>query len=424
MVHECTKEASNPSEKVIELQRESASAAFAEFEDEDGLVASTPAILPGISSASCFKAEAEQASGKAHAKTKARTTSRSTKQPNAKQAQVLATRQRAKTMREYEAAKMSLIKARVAGEEVLEKTAYEVHATSQQVEEDVTLDIIRSRMSMVQAALVSSTGSVDKNKEADLHLYELCMADPYLRDFQSTLLASEEGVQTYGSITYVRETTLELQPTVEKVSALMDNQRNALAVLTKIAASLLSESACWKNGVAALKKARLEEERAYLRAQEKLKKQEEAKRAAEEARRKKKEAKDAAKAEAMQGAEEKHALEDQKDDHGGGDETDKKHKGRHRRTVRDLEETDPSVLRHLRSSQLLSATRTVDTIPLFLEQIASIPGVLAVARLKKGSVRKVLLAPRHVAMQRFYFLREPRLDSSPCTTLSLLSTTY
>ena len=158
---------------------------------------------------------------------------------------------------------------------------------------------------------------------------------------------------------------------------------------------MASEAACWKNGVAALKKARLEEERAHKKAQEKLRKQEEAKRVAEEARRKKKEEREAARAEVKAAAEAaRRASEDGKAIEDDDNEDAEKRRARHRRTTKDLDETDPSVLRHLRSSQLLSPTRTVDSIQDFLEQIASIPGVLAVARLKKGSIRKVLMASR------------------------------
>ena len=186
------------------------------------MVATTPAALPGISSASCFKAEAEAAAaggacGKgARAKAKASANAKN-KEPNGKKARVEATRQRTKTMREYEGVKMALIRAKAAGEDVLDKVAYEVHATQEQVDEDVTLNIIRDRLAIVNAAMASSRGSLEGNQAADLHLYQLCMSDPYLKDFQATLLAAEAGVQTYGSITYTRETTLELQPTVEKV---------------------------------------------------------------------------------------------------------------------------------------------------------------------------------------------------------------
>lgn len=229
-------------------------------------------------------------------------------------------------------------------------------------------------------------------EDASRRLRLACLQDPFLKEFETTLLQDPAGVQSLGKIKHVRDTLLELQPSGEKVIELMDHQRNAFLVLKGVAASVTTEAESWKTGVLALQKAHAEEEKAKTKAEEKAQKDEERKQAQAEKQaqrqEKRKREKEAARAKAAEGEGNGAAEEDAE---GGGPDS-KRSRRRTGQAEKELDETDPSVLRNLRLSQHVKPTVVVDDIKEFVFQVCSQPQVAAVLRFKKGMVKKVLTA--------------------------------
>ena len=124
---------------------------------------------------------------------------------------VHASKLRAKTAKDFSEVQRLLKKAFDVSENILTVVAPDLlakmeHGTS--VHDDPSLQLLRSRQMLVKVAMKSDVGV--EGSRNDRHLYELCLADPYLKDLQMTLLSDEASVQCLGSLSYCRRVTLDL----------------------------------------------------------------------------------------------------------------------------------------------------------------------------------------------------------------------
>lgn len=378
--HQGVDEKSNPSEKVITMQKESAATALAELDDDDaGLLKMKLLSSRGIHSLSSGDgSRASQPQPKAKAKARTGT-------GGGKSAIVVAANQRAKTVKDLKSLEVSLKKAKVTAEKVLNEIALDVHAGDQaQVEMDPSLDLLRSRLDLLNAGMNMSEESPQSLKNGNL--YSCCLKDPYLKDLRESILTTKEGCLTLGSVNYCRNVLLDIQPNADKVMGIMDNVRNAVSVLKKIAECCQKESDQWVSNVKALQKARDDEKKAHERASAAVALQEK-KEAAKEERRQA--ALEKRKADKERQSAEKSAQEEQK---GGDAEDSAKAPRKKQRFTRldELTEKDPAVLRDLRNASALPTTMIVSEIGAFVREIVSDPCVPCCARMKKGEVKKVL----------------------------------
>lgn len=377
MRQECTDEHAAPSEKVVQMQRSSAVNVWGALQDDEDLLpmSALPSIPMPCSGGSANPKSRNSKNGKTPTPT---TTTSKTK---AKNPVAEAASQRAKTMKDWKGCETSLQKAIQHAETVLNTDALDVHGSDEKAQDDPSLQLIRDRLKLAKLAVDRTSPATAAQNQL---LYSECLKDPFLRDLSDSLLVSPDGVQCVAWIDHIRSRVLDLQPTAEKVQQLMDCQRNALAVLQKISGALLKETDTWKSNITALKKAKLEEEKAAQKAEQALAKEEErkAKRAqatkarAEERKRKANEAATAAA---------------EKSDDEQGDEQDDKGKRRRRAAkASQLTDDDPSVLRTIRNATWLPPTTICSTIEEFVQHVAAHPNAPVIARLRKANIKKVL----------------------------------
>lgn len=366
-------EVTNPSEKSVCMLKAQAASAWSELDDEESLVPSTVLSAQSSNSNREMPQHSKQTK-KASAKSKASKTN----------PVVEAARQRAKTTRDLKAAETGLKRSIQLGRSVLDVDALSVHGSIEAVDQDPSLKLLSQRL---QIALLASSATRNRLEDCK-ELYQLCLEDPYMKDLQANILSNVEGVQTIGYINFVRSNLLELQPTADKVISLMDSQKNAIMVLNKIACCVATEADAWKAGVQALVKARKEEEEALRKAElAEQKAAEKRQEKAEKAAQKKAEKEAEKQKKQLEEAAEKEALAE------SGEVTEEKGKRRKVRLGSDLlEDTDPSVLRSLRTSPDVEQTPIFETLQGFVNKIALSPHRPAICRLRKGNIKKVLLA--------------------------------
>ena len=385
---ECADEQAAPSEKVVQMQRSAAVSAWGGLQDDEDLLpmaalSSSANPVPGNEHAGGgVTTRSANFKGRAASTAATSKTSSKTKNPIAEAAS-----QRARTMKEWKNSELQLKKAIQNAESLLNTDAVEIHGSAEKATQDPSLQLIQERLEIARLAVDrSEAGSIQKNRL----LYQLCLKDPYLKDLQDSLLSSQDGVQSVAWIDHIRSSLLDIQPTAEKVQQLMDLQRNALAVLSKIASSLIKETETWKANVAALKKAKREEEKAALKAEQALAKEEERKAKKADAARQRAEQKKRREEEAAEEAAKEKDITTEKDD--AVEEGDEKGRRRVPRATKakDLTEDDPAVLRTLRNAGWLTPTVTHGTLEAFVEHVTAFPHLPTIARLRKGSVKKVL----------------------------------
>ena len=260
MTQEVGEKTDKPAEKDLQLQREKAESLLkASMLDDDG-TSILPSLLSRPSQPGPSGVQFQGSSGSAPA----------TGRPQAKQRAggkktspiVLAAQHRAKTMKEFREVPRLLERSRRIAEDTLTKDALTVHDGSQeQVDADFTLNLLRSRIDLVTLAMdraVSGPESLKMSKE----FFNKCLEDPYLKDLSSTFLACESGCLTYGRVTYMRDTVMDLQSSADSVIEIATNVKNALGLLKKVATAVQAESDQWKANIAALHKAKKQEETA------------------------------------------------------------------------------------------------------------------------------------------------------------------
>ena len=381
-------ESTKPSDRVLTHHRAIAAAAWSEFDDaeEQPLIPfeaiHTRGDVVGVvgnsnTSGSGGGPKRERIPGAGPApRTKA------TVAPN-----VEAAKQRAKTTGEWKKVEALVTRAMSIGEQVLNVDAMKVHGTQELVDQDCTLFLLKDRMQLIKLAANREVGQgcKEKNKE----LFNKCLQDPYLRDLTTTLLSTEEGCHTVGSITRLRDVLLDLQPNVVMINQLMDNHRNGMALLRSISSCVTTECDNWKSNVQALVKARADEKKALEKAQEKERKAQEAlqkRQAAAEKRKVEAAAKKAAAAAKKAQEQQQGAIEDQPEP---PSEPGKTRRARFSRQ-HELSESDPPILHQLRSSSLVTKTTHVEDLTEFVNAIVNEPDSPALLRLKKASMKKVL----------------------------------
>ena len=179
------------------------------------------------------------------------------------------------------------------------------------------------------------------------------------------------------------------QPTREHVELCAAAHRIALELLKKIAGCCLTESTSWVANIQALIKAKQDEEKALER--EKAK---ENKKAAAAAKRSEEKAARAAAAEAKKKAKAAKSAEDEGADADAAEPTvleapKKSKRNRNRVGQQELEETDPDLFKTMFKFSI-GAMATLEDVPKFLQQIAEAPQAACLARLQRGTFKKVL----------------------------------
>lgn len=114
---------------------------------------------------------------------------------------------RAKTAKLCVDVENQLEKACKVADNVLNKIAPEMCGVD--AANDGTLDLLRARRELVEVAK-SPMQAQDQMAMVNLRLFQLCIADPYLKDCRTTILASEEACQSLGYIKHCRKVTLDL----------------------------------------------------------------------------------------------------------------------------------------------------------------------------------------------------------------------
>lgn len=372
---ECTDEHAAPSEKVVQMQRSSAVNVWGALQDDEDLLSLSE--LPSLPSTACSGGSVKSRNSK-NGKTPTTTTSTS-KSTKAKNPVAEAASQRAKTMKEWKSCEANLQKAIQHAETVLNTDAVDVHGSDEKAQGDPSLQLIRDRLNLAKLAVDRTSPVTAAQNQL---LYSECLKDPFLRDLSDSLLASQDGVQCVAWIDHVRSRVLDLQPSAEKIHQLMDCQRNALVVLQKIAGALVKETDTWKSNIFALKKAKLEEEKAAQKAEQALAKKEERKAKRAQAAKARAEEKKR-KADAVAAAE-------KSGDEQGDDPDDKGKRRRRAAKASQLADDDPSVLRTIRNATWLPPTTICSTVEEFVEHVATQPNVPVIARLRKANIKKVL----------------------------------
>lgn len=260
MKHEMGEKISKPSEKDICLQREKAEPMLkSALLDDDScapasLLPTGKAHVTTGSAAPSGLAAASARRGQPSAAASASSTRRTPKVSPL----VLASQLRAKSVKEYRDVAKQLDRALKLGRDVMSKDAVSVHGSPEEIAKDFTLDLLRARIKLVELASYKNAQEA-QSLSASKNLFKLCLEDPYLKDLSSTFLTSASGCMTYGRITFLRDTALDIQPSVESVLQITDNMKNAMALLKKIATSLYSEAESWRSNVSVLHKAKKRE---------------------------------------------------------------------------------------------------------------------------------------------------------------------
>ena len=213
--HEAIDESRNPSTGDMQLHVEKASSVWKnEIEQEvggltAGLVQISRSVIegdgskfhvgvgsgPGVGAGAAPKKSAKAAQGKMTL-------------ANKDTPMIIAARVRTKSAKDFVEALALLDRAETTAEELLNSFAPELLGSAAAVEEDLSLSLMRSRLALVKLAKDMSTGQ--RGAIACQKLYAEAVKDPYLKDMRTTILASEEGVQTAGMVKYFRDVTLEL----------------------------------------------------------------------------------------------------------------------------------------------------------------------------------------------------------------------
>ena len=368
------------------------------------------------------------------------------KQKHGDNALLAASQIRSKTAADFTTSEILLKRALLKANDTLEK-AYEIHGSDEKVEKDASLNLVRSRLDLVELALDGSTNPAEAKSNSNL-LYKAAIEDPYLKDLRSSTLQDPDCCQTLGMLKYVRTIKLDLYlnlppgqflftvikepqhffytaatadaadcislflfvqlssfvsfpflprlPSIEAVRAMSETHKTAINLLKTFASCLETEAQSWIANVTALLKAKSEEDKAVEKAQRKAKVDEEkrklkAQKAAAKAEAKKK-AREDAKLEALQKAEDD-AVDDKplSDDEAAA--ADRKQKKRRQRLhgLDGLDEADPPILKAVPNlPSTLSATLTKDSVQAFVTAIVSEPDVLCVGRFKRNAIKKVL----------------------------------
>ena len=200
MRQDCVDEVKNPSESHFGIQQEKASSLWAGIEAEESLVpmANAPVATLGFG-----KVKAKGSGDKV-------TVTPSSKGKSGKNPAPLvwAAKQKAKTAKDFAETERVLERARELARKILDEVAPKVIPDPEDLAQDPSLELLRSRLNLVSLAMNRSEGA--DIPAANSSLYEASMNDPYLKDLQMTVFADKAAVQTLGSMYRLRRVLLDL----------------------------------------------------------------------------------------------------------------------------------------------------------------------------------------------------------------------
>ena len=196
-----------PSTKDIQFHTEKANSLLLDLDGEDDV----PMVQISRSAGSCpggggslRVAPPVPVAGRAKGKAKAKSQSRGKEQP----VTLLAAKARASTAKEFAETSNLLKSAKAAATTLLKETAPKLLGGDEQCDEDVSLTLVRSRLELVDLALNSAYGA--EGMAASKRLFAKAVEDPYIRELQTTIFSSEDGVLTIGMATSQRDTLMDL----------------------------------------------------------------------------------------------------------------------------------------------------------------------------------------------------------------------
>ena len=202
MRQECVDEVKNPSESHFGIQQEKASSLWTGIEAEESLVpmANAPVATLGFGK---VKAKAKGSGDKVVVTPSSKGKPGKTTAPL-----VWAAKQKAKTAKDFAETERVLERAHESARRILDEVAPKVIPNPEDLAQDPSLELLRSRLNLVSLALNRSEGA--DIPAANSSLYEASMNDPYLKDLQMTVFADKAAVQTLGSMYRLRRVLLDL----------------------------------------------------------------------------------------------------------------------------------------------------------------------------------------------------------------------
>ena len=207
MRQECVEEVKNPSSADLEVQLQKAALLISEMEDEPPLLSAQAALKGGAK----WFGSGRQGPGQGPASASAKSSGgpKATRARKGDNPAVAAAQFRAKTAKDFTEVEKSLDRAYQTSNTLLEDQAWRIHEQNPlKVEEDISLNLVRSRQRLVKLALDKSEGP--EGREKSTAFFEACKTDPYLTSLSTTTLADPEGCQTMGFLKHNRFVTLDL----------------------------------------------------------------------------------------------------------------------------------------------------------------------------------------------------------------------
>lgn len=206
---ECSSDVQNPSERDMANQLNQASAIFAEFDEETSLL---PSLMQVPTPQGVHALQSLQSCGGSSSNANATEDANKRKPKQSSNPLVEAAKFRARTARDFMEVEKLLKKSQADADKAL-GVALKAHDNNHDaVDADVSLDLLRSRLDLVNKVLVEN--NMDQEQEsaestsADLH--RLAMEDPYLRDLQSSILQDSSCCQTFSMLKYARTVSLDV----------------------------------------------------------------------------------------------------------------------------------------------------------------------------------------------------------------------
>ncbi len=183
----------NPSDRDIQAHVEKAAGLLADLEEEVPLL---PTRAPGNSSIGVLGGSGAKRQQQQHPTTSAQPKRKGASANKTANPLVEAATARARTAKDFAEISKLLARASSTAHDLLEKQALAIHGSKDEVREDMSLDLLRSRLKLVNLALDESTGQEGKQKAKEL--FSATQEDPYLKDLATTTLADPECCQTLG----------------------------------------------------------------------------------------------------------------------------------------------------------------------------------------------------------------------------------
>lgn len=296
--------------------------------------------------------------------------------------QANAAKQRVQTLKQFNTATAAAETASTMAEDVLNEAADVYGSFEVAVEGDPNIKTLSHRLECLKLLMdLSATRSAGDTGEIILEHLE---ADEFFKDQNW----QARRVHTIGFMNYVRHTMLELQRTNDQVEELMQNHKDAIDVLKKVAGAVERVASQWKSNQIALMKARALEEKAQAKEAERVKKAAEKQAAKEAAKQKRAEEAAERKRRAALAAEEGIPQPD--------DQEDKTKTRRRKKANAELGEDDLPLLQAIVRPDWPSKCElnVLDTPQAMINNVVLTSGMLPmVARCRRSTLKKCLDDP-------------------------------